>query len=129
MTIILVCLGLLFLVTQASTEPPPLVITAKDSGKTLRVQVGQRLTVDLKLEGDYAVEAPEFDPFILALLGQTIQSTSGSRGASMQVKYEFEVRKAGETELIIPVRASSERSNQVKPILKIHLVIAPGIGA
>lgn len=127
-TVVLVCLGLLLPGALASAGPTPLVITAKDSGKTLRVEVGQRLTVHLRLEGNNAVAAPEFDPFILTLLGQTLQSYSGPQGSSVRVKYQFEVRNAGETDLIIPVKAFGDRSSRAKPLLKIHLIVAPGIG-
>jgi hypothetical protein len=128
MAVVLVCLGLLLPGVQAGASPAPLVITAKDFGKTLPVTVGQRLTVDLRLTGDDAVAAPEFDPFILTLLGQTLQSSSGPQGSSVRVKYEFEVRKAGQTDLIIPVKAAGERASRAKPLLKIHLVVAPGTG-
>jgi hypothetical protein len=128
MAVVLVWLGLLLPGAQAGAPSPPIVITAKDSGKTLPVKVGQRLTVDLRLEGDDAVAAPEFDPFILTLLGQTLQSSSGPQGSSVRVKYEFEVRKVGQTDLIIPVKASGERSSRAKPLLKLHLVVAPVTG-
>lgn len=128
-TVVLVCLGLLLPVSAADAGPAPLVITAKDSGKTLAVKVGQRLTVDLSLAEDEAVAAPEFDPFILTLLRQTLQSASGAQGSAVRVKYEFEVRKAGETDLIIPVKGSGGRTSRAKPLLKIHLAVAPGVGA
>lgn len=128
MTMVLVYLWLLFQGAQASVASSPLIITAKDSGKTLSVKVGQRLTVDLRLEGNDVVVAPEFDPVKLILLGQSLQSSSGPQGSSVRVRYEFEVRKSGETDLIIPVKASGERSSLAKPLLKIHLVVATGIG-
>jgi hypothetical protein len=127
MAVVLVCLRLLFAGAQASTAATPLVITTKDSGKTLPVEVGQRLSVDLKLQGGDVVVTPEFDPFILTLLGQALQSSSGPHGSSVRVKYEFEVRKTGETDLTISVKASGDRSSRAKPLLKIHLVVAPGI--
>jgi len=111
--------------TGAGVQPSPLVITAQDSGKTLTVSVGQRLTVDLKLAGNVAVAAPEFDPFILTLRGQSLQSTSTPQGSSVRLKYEFEAQKAGETDLVIPVK-TSRGSGRGKPLLKIHLVVYPG---
>jgi len=127
MAAVLVCLAVLLAGVPAGAAPPPLVITAKDSGKTLALTVGQRLNVDLKLAGDDAVLAPEFDPFILTLRGQTLQSTSTPQGSSVQVKYEFEARKAGETDLIIPVKSSKERSGPGRPLLKIHLKVTTGM--
>ncbi len=84
--------------------------------------------MDLRLEGNDVVVAPEFDPVKLILLGQSLQSSSAPQGSSVRVRYEFEVRKSGETDLIIPVKASGERSSLAKPLLKIHLVVATGIG-
>jgi len=103
----------------------PLVLTAKDSGKTLTVTVGQRLTVDLKLTGEQQVVAPEFDPFVLTLMGQSLQSSFGPDGASARVVYEFVVRQAGRTDLVISVKEAT-KTGQAKVLLKVKIVAGGG---
>jgi hypothetical protein len=76
--LILVCLGTIGLAWAGE----PLVLTQKDSGKTLTLTVGQRFVADLNLGSGHHVVAPEFDPWILTLVGQSMQSTSGPKGAS-----------------------------------------------
>jgi hypothetical protein len=99
----------------------PLVLTQKDSGKTVTVAVGQGLRVELNLgAGQYAV-APEFDPSILALVGQSLQSTSGPKGSSSRVVYDFIVRQSGQTQLVI---ATKEGKSQ--PLLKVKIVATGG---
>ena len=100
----------------------PVVLTAKDSGKTLNLPVGQRLVVDLHLGAGQYVVAPEFDPSILALVGQTMQSTSGSQGTSSRVVYEFVVRQGGRTELVIAAKGSGNKEGQKEPLLKVKIV-------
>jgi len=103
----------------------PLVLTAKDSGKTLTVTVGQRLTVDLKLTGEQQVVAPEFDPFVLSLMGQSLQSTFGPDGASARVTYEFVVRQAGRTDLIIATK-DANKAKEGKTLFKVKIVAGGG---
>jgi len=123
---VLACLAALLLGTAAGAQPPPLTLTGQDSGKTVTLTPGQRLTVDLKLAGNVAVVAPEFDLAILILRVQNLQSTSTPQGSSVKLKYEFEARKAGETDLVIPAKTSQERSGPGKPLFKIHVVVTPG---
>jgi hypothetical protein len=99
----------------------PLTLTAKDSGRTLTLPVGQQLVVDLPLGAGQHVVAPEFDPFILTLAGQTLQSTSGPQGASSRVVYNFIVRQSGQTQLVI---ATKEKKSA--PLLKVKIVATGG---
>lgn len=104
----------------------PLTLTQKDSGKTFTVVVGQRLVVDLSLGAGHYVVAPEFDPFILTLAGQSMQSTSGPQGASSRVVYEFLVRQSGRTELVIAARGSGNQGDKPAPLLKVMIVATGG---
>jgi hypothetical protein len=104
----------------------PLTLTRKDSGKTFTVSVGQRLVVDLSLGAGHYVVAPEFDPFILTLAGQSMQSTSGPQGASSRVVYEFLVRQSGQTELVIAARGQSNQEDKPTPLLKVKIVATGG---
>jgi hypothetical protein len=100
----------------------PLVLTQKDSGKTVTVAVGQGLEVDLNLGAGQYVVTPEFDPTILALVGQSTQSTSGPKGSSSRVVYEFIVRQSGQTQLVIATQAGKS----APPLLKVKIVATGG---
>lgn len=121
----LVWLGIPLWWAATGLAAAPLVLTAKDSGKTLTVAVGQRLTVDLKLTKEQQVVAPEFDPFVLTLLGQSLQSSFGTEGTSTRVVYEFVVRQAGRTDLVISVTEATKKG-QAQPLLKVKIVAGGG---
>jgi hypothetical protein len=104
----------------------PLTLTQQDSGRTLTLPVGQRLVVDLQLGPDHAVVAPEFDPWILILEGQQLQSTFGAQGSSSRVVYTFVVRQAGRTDLVIAARDSKNKTGKPEPILKVKIVATGG---
>jgi hypothetical protein len=104
----------------------PLVLTQKDSGRTLTLSAGQRFVVDLNLGGGQYLLAPEFDPFVLTLVGQSVQSTSGPKGASSRVVYEFMVRQAGQTELVIAVKGPGGKEGKPEPLLKVKIVATGG---
>jgi hypothetical protein len=126
---VLVWLGVVLLGSGTGlTLPPQLTITGNDSGKTFSVTVGQRLTVDLHIEGDFQRMTPEFDPLILALLGQSLKSFTGRQGQeiSVQVTYEFVVRKEGQTDLTILMKGFGEKIGQARPYLKVKIVASPG---
>lgn len=123
---------LLFLVMACFTvfagiaKAEPLVLTAKDSGRTVTVGVGQSLVVDLQLGAGHHTVAPEFNPEILALIGQSLQSTTGPQGASSRILYQFIVRQAGRTDLVIDVKDSGKQGGKSKPLLKIKIVASGG---
>jgi hypothetical protein len=104
----------------------PLVLTQKDSGRTLTLSAGQRFVVDLDLGAGHHVLAPEFDPSMLTLLGQSMQSTSGPKGASSRVVYQFMVRQAGRTELVIAAKGAGGKDGKAEPLLKVKIVATGG---
>lgn len=120
--LILACLGTIGLAWAGE----PLVLTQKDSGKTLTLTVGQRFVVDLNLGSGHHVVAPEFDPWILTLVGQSMQSTSGPKGASSRVVYEFLVRQGGQTELVIATKGDGNQGGKSQPLLKVKIVASGG---
>lgn len=105
--------------------PKPLVLTARDHGRTVSVPVGQQLTVDLQLKEGRQVVTPEYDPQVLALLGQSLQSAFGPQGASSRVVYQFVVLKAGATDLVISAKTSNT-PDQGEPLLKVRIVARGG---
>ena len=104
----------------------PLVLTQKDSGRTLTLSAGQRFVVELNLGAGHHIVAPEFDPFVLTLVGQSIQSISGPKGASSQVVYQFMVRQAGQTKLVIAVKGAGGKEGKSEPLLKVKIVATGG---
>ncbi len=104
----------------------PLVLTKKDSGRTVTVEVGQRLVVDLRLEAGHHVVAPEFNPLILALIGQSLQSITGSQGASSRITYSFMVQQGGQTDLVITRKGSGKKTGQSKALFRVKIVASGG---
>jgi len=100
----------------------PLIIKEKDSGKTFTVQVGQRVVVDLSLKGGQQVLTPEFDSQVLAMVGQSLQSSIGVKGAMARVVYQFVVRQGGQTDLVVAVKTSGEKPGKPKALLKVKIV-------
>jgi hypothetical protein len=100
----------------------PLVLTKKDSGRTVTVGVGQGLVVNLQLGAGHQMVAPEFDAQVLALVGQSLQSITGSQGASSRIIYQFIVRQAGTTNLVIDVKGAGKEGGKSKPFFKIKIV-------
>ena len=126
--IVLIWLGLMLWTVQAglAAAPKPIVIKEKDSGKTFTVQVGQRLVVDLSLEGGQQVVTPEFNPQILAMVGQSLQSSLGAKGAVARVVFQFIVRQGGQTDLVVAVKRSEEKPGKPKELLKVKIVASGG---
>ena len=104
----------------------PLVLTQKDSGRTLTLSAGQRFVVELNLGAGHHIVAPEFDPFVLTLVGQSVQSISGPKGASSRVVYQFMVRQAGQTKLVIAVKGAGGKEGKSEPLLKVKIVATGG---
>jgi len=125
---VIVWLGVMLGTVQAgvATLEKPLVIKEKDSGKTFTVRVGQRFVVDLTLKGSHQVVAPEFNPSVLALVGQSLQSSVTNQGARARVIYDFVVREAGQTDLVIAVKVSGEQSEKPQALLKVKIVASGG---
>jgi hypothetical protein len=120
------CLAAMLAGAAAPAWGAPVVVTGKDNGKTLTLPVGQELVVDLHLGAGQYVLAPDFDASILALVGQTIQSTSGSQGSSSRVVYTFVVQHSGQTDVVITTQGSEKKGSQPEPLLKVKIVATGG---
>jgi hypothetical protein len=103
-----------------------LVLTQKDSGRTVTVAVGQGLKVDLNLGGGNNVVAPEFDPVVLTLVGQSMQSVIGPQGSSARIVFDFVVRQAGQTHLVITAKGAGGQEGKPEPLLKVKIVATGG---
>lgn len=125
--IIILCLMLLgYGASLGAAAADPLVLTAKDSGRTVTVTVGQSLVVDLQLGAGQHVIAPEFNAEVLNLVGQSLQSTTGPQGASSRVIYQFIVWQEGQTDLVIDVKDAGKMGDKSKPLLKVKIVASGG---
>lgn len=120
------CLALTCLAAAGPAWAGSLVLTEKDSGKTFTVAVGQMMRVELRLGAGQHVVAPEFDPMVLILVGQSLQSTSGPQGASSRVVYDFFVRQGGSTDLMISSQGSGKEEGRPKTLLKVKIVATGG---
>jgi len=104
----------------------PLVLTAKDSGRTLNLSVGERLVVNLNLGPGQHLISPAFNPEVLTLIGQSLQSMTTPKGASTRVVYEFAVQQAGQTDLVVAVKGAQSATGQEKPFFKVKIIAAGG---
>ena len=104
----------------------PLVLTEKDSGRTVNVTVGQSFVVDLHLGAGQHVIAPEFSQEVLVLVGQSLQSITGPQGASTRIVYQFVVQQGGQTDLVVDAKGSGKEKDTSKPLLKIKIVASGG---
>lgn len=120
------CLAAMLAYAAGPAWGAPLVVTGKDNGKTLTLPVGQELVVDLNLGAGQYVLAPEFDASILALMGTSMTSTSGSQGSSSRVVYTFLVKAPGRTDVAITTRDSEQKGSQPEPLLKVKIVATGG---
>jgi hypothetical protein len=84
------------------------------------------LVVDLQLGAGQHVVFPEFDAEILNLVGQSLQSTAGSQGASSRIIYQFFVRQTGQTDLVVDVKGSEKEGDKSKPLLKVKILASGG---
>ncbi len=112
--------------SAASTQGGPLVLTAKDSGRSVDVKVGQSLTVDLDLGAGQHVVTPEFNSEVLTLVGQSLQSMSGPQGTRSRLTYQFLVRREGRTELTIAARGQKIKGKDPGPLFKVTIVAGGG---
>jgi len=121
------CLAAAWLTAAAGAAGSgPLILTEKDSGRTLTVTVGQTLVVDLKLGAGPHQLAPEFNPEVLTLVGQSLQSMSGPQGSSSRIVYEFLVRQGGRTDLVVGAKGPGDQKEQPRPLLKVTIVATGG---
>jgi hypothetical protein len=121
--VVLVSLAM-FAVLNWAAEP--LILTQKDSGRTLTLSTGQLFIVDLNLGEGHHLIAPEFDPLVLTLVGQSMQSTSGPKGSTSRVVYQFMVRQAGQTELLIVAKGQGGKGDKPETFLKVKIVATGG---
>jgi hypothetical protein len=123
----ILALGVLLILNSGSfAQDQGLILTPKDNGRTIRVDLGQTFTVQLDLSGDSHVVAPEFNPMVLTIVGQSLQSTSGPQGSRVRVVYTFAAHKEGQTDVVISVKRGP--SGAVRPLLRVNILVGGGTG-
>ena len=104
-----------------------LVITNKDKGRTFKVNVGEKITVNLRDPGGggYNILTPAYDPTVLQMLGERhIPRANPSRmGDFGRRVYEFQALKEGETTLIVPIKRPWEKQSET--YLKVTIKVRP----
>jgi predicted secreted protein len=108
-------------------EARDLVITNKANGQTFRVNVGEKIMVDLRDPGGggYNFLAPEYDQNILKMVGQRhVPKANPNRMGDFGRKvYEFQAMKGGETTLIVPIKRPWEKQSET--YLKVTVSVRP----
>lgn len=104
-----------------------LVITDKNNGQAFTVQVGQKITVNLRHPGSggYNFLKPEYDHTILKLVGESVIPRSKPRrmGDFGRMVYEFQGLKEGKTALVIPIKRPWEKESQA--FLNVTILVRP----
>jgi predicted secreted protein len=104
-----------------------LVITNKDNGRSFRVNVGQKIIVNLRDPGGggYNFLTPEHDTSVLKMLGERHIPRAEPRrmGDFGRMVYEFQALKEGQTALVIPIKRPWEKESQT--YLKVTISVRP----
>ncbi len=95
-----------------SAAPGPVTLQEKDRGRTITLQVGQKLLLYLRDPGSggYNTNPPIFNTSILELGNQKKLSPQKPRAGDFgQLYYEWEAKQKGETDIIINIRRPWEK--------------------
>jgi predicted secreted protein len=114
-------------VLGAQAAPPGLVITNDDHGRSFTLQVGQKITVNLRHPGGggYSFLTPEHDRDVLMMVGEHRLPAAEPRrmGDFGRMVYEFKALKEGQTPLVIPIKRPWEKDPQT--YLKVDILVRP----
>ena len=114
-------------VLGAQAETKELFITDKDNGQAFTVQVGQKITVNLRHPGGggYSFLTPEHDREVLEMVGERCLPASEPprMGDFGRMIYEFQALKEGQTALVIPIKRPWEKDSQT--YLRVNILVRP----
>jgi predicted secreted protein len=114
-------------VLGAQAAPPGLVVTNDDHGRSFTLQVGQKITVNLRHPGGggYSFLTPEHDRDVLMMVGEHRLPAAEPRrmGDFGRMVYEFKALKEGQTPLVIPIKRPWEKDPQT--YLKVDILVRP----
>jgi predicted secreted protein len=104
-----------------------LVITTKENGRTFKVKVGEKLTVNLRDPGGggYNFLAPEYDAAVLQMIGERRmpRAEPPRMGDFGRKVYEFKAMKEGQTTLVVPIKRPWEKKSET--FLKVKISVRP----
>ena len=112
--ILAVLLAAWTLTAAAAAGPEPQILQEKDRGRTIDLQVGQKLILYLRnpASGGYNTNPPIFQPAILELRDQKKLPPNPQKplaGDFGQLYYEWQAKGRGETEIIINIQRTWEK--------------------
>jgi predicted secreted protein len=104
-----------------------LAITNNDNDRNFKVNVGQKITLNLRdpADGGYNFLAPEYDQSILEMVGErhVPRSEPPRMGDFGRKVYEFKALKLGKTDLVIPIKRPWEKQSET--CLKVTISVLP----
>jgi predicted secreted protein len=104
-----------------------LVITNKDNDRAFRVNVGQKIILNLRDPGGggYNFLTPEYDQGILKMVGERhISRAEPPRmGDFGRMVYEFQALQKGKTSLVIPIKRPWEKQSET--YLRVTISVRP----
>jgi predicted secreted protein len=100
--------------TAGAAGPEPQILREKDRGRTIALQVGQKLVLYLRnpASGGYNTNPPIFRPAILELIAQKKLPRNYQKpllGDFGQLYYEWEAKAQGRTDIIINIQRPWEK--------------------
>lgn len=110
--IILAVLLAFWTLAAEAAGPGPLILHEKDRGRSIELQVGQKLILYLRnpASGGYGVNQPTFNTAILKLLEQkTLAPKKQMPGNFGQLYYEWQALAKGQTEISIYIKRPWEK--------------------
>jgi inhibitor of cysteine peptidase len=119
---------LLFQATPVQAGSADLTLTEKDSGRTVTLQVGEKLLLNLRNPGDggYNVLPPVFDAAILTFLSRRDLPPSRPRpGDFGRLAFTWQARQPGETDLTVNIARPWEKAKAPAQYVKIRVRVSP----
>jgi len=129
--VILLGLGALAGAAWGSQAAPARVLTEKDTGRTVTLRVGERLTLNLRnpAGGGYTVVTPVFDQRVLKLLSRETQppeaATPPQTADFGRLVFHFEAAAPGDTDLTVKISREWEKGKPPLDYVKLRVRVVP----
>lgn len=112
--IILAVLLAAWIMSAVAADPAPLILHEKDRGRTIHLQLGQKLILYLRnpASGGYNTNPPIFSSAILKLVDQKKLPPNRQKplaGDFGQLYYEWQAQAKGQTDIIINIHRPWEK--------------------